>query len=135
VIFLVVAWGAAAWAESPDAPLLETYWKAMKIGEAPVTVPSGQREPHLVLTTKGNRVRGFTGCNRLMGVFAQDGDSISFKGLATTKMACSPPLNNQESAFLRALEATTRLHIAGDSLELRDASGKVLMRLEARYLR
>lgn len=70
-----------------------------------------------------------------MGVFEQDGEGISFKGLATTKMACPPPLNNQESVFLHALEATKKQRITRDSLELRNASDKVLMRLEARYLR
>jgi heat shock protein HslJ len=46
-------------------------------------------------------------------------------------MACPPPLDAQERAFLEALQATAAVHIAGNTLELKDASGKVRMRLEA----
>ena len=134
-IFVFASLVSAAWAGSPDATLLETYWKAVEIGGAPVTLQPGQREPNLAFTAKDNRVSGCTGCNRLIGRFEQDGDAISFKGVATTRMACPPPIDKQESAFLRALEATKWVHITGDSLELRDTSGKVLMRFEARCLR
>jgi heat shock protein HslJ len=134
-IFLFILWGAAAWAGTPDASLTETYWKAVEIGGAPVTLQPRQREPHLVLTRKGDRVHGFTGCNRLTGAYELNDQGLRFKKMATTKMACTPPLNAQETAFLRALEATRSLHLKGDSLELKDASGQVVMRLKAVYFR
>jgi heat shock protein HslJ len=134
-VFLCITWGAAAWAGPPDTRLTETYWKAVEIGGAPVSVEPRQREPHLVFSVQGNRVHGSTGCNRLTGAFEHHDDTLSFKGVAVTKMACPPPISTQEAAFLQALGATQGLHITGDVLELKDASGKVLMRLKAVYLR
>ena len=114
------------------AELLETNWRPVEIAGKSVAVREEQREPHLVLSREGNHVRGFTGCNRVAGSFEQDGDRLRFKPLAVTRMACLPEVGEQETAFLRALEATASQRIAGDTLELRDADGKILMRLEAR---
>jgi len=58
---------------APQAParasLLETYWRPVEIEGGPVMIHPGTREPHLVLSSEGNRVRGFTGCNNLTGAF------------------------------------------------------------------
>jgi heat shock protein HslJ len=79
-------------------------------------------------------VRGFTGCNNLVGGYEQGADGFRFKGMATTRMACLPA-NDIEARFVAALNAATSIRIVGDALELRDKDGKVRMRLEARYLR
>lgn len=116
------------------ASLLETYWRPVEIGGKPVAIRAGTREPHFVLSREGN-VRGFTGCNNLMGAFVQAGNSFRFKGIAATRMACLPAGNDIEPRFLAALDATASIRIAGESLELRDRDGKVRMRLEAQYFR
>jgi copper homeostasis protein (lipoprotein) len=117
------------------AGLLETYWRPVEIAGKSVTLAPDQREPHFVLTGDGNRVHGSTGCNRITGSFAESTDGFRFNGLATTRMMCPPPIAELEAAFLKALNATTSHRIIGDSLELLDASGVLLMRLEATYLR
>jgi heat shock protein HslJ len=117
------------------ASLLNTYWRAGEINGEPVILAPEQREPYLVLASEGNRVQGSTGCNRIMGGFAQNADGLRFKGLATTRMACLPAIAQLESRFLNALNADTSQRIIGESLELRDASGHLRMRLESRYLR
>jgi copper homeostasis protein (lipoprotein) len=118
-----------------QASLLNTYWRAVEIDDEPVILEPEQQEPHFVLASEGNRVRGSTGCNRIMGGFEQDADGFRFKGLATTRMACPPAIAQRESRFLDALNAVTSQRIIGESLELRDASGQLRMRLESRYLR
>ena len=117
------------------AGLLETYWRPVEIAGKSVTLAPDQREPHFVLTADGNRVHGSTGCNRITGSFEESTDGLRFKGLATTRMMCPPPIAELEVAFLKALNATTSHRIIGDSLELLDALGALLMRLEAIYLR
>jgi len=118
-----------------QASLLNTYWRPVEIdGEAVVLEPQ-QREPHFVLSSEGNRVHGSTGCNRIMGEFKQDADRLRFKGLATTRMACPPAIAALEARFLEALNTVASQRIVGESLELRDASGQLRMRLESRYLR
>jgi copper homeostasis protein (lipoprotein) len=115
------------------ASLTETYWRPVEIEGQPVVIHAGTREPHFVLSRDG-RVRGFTGCNNLVGGYEQGADGFRFKGMATTRMACLPA-NDIEARFVAALNAATSIRIVGDALELRDKDGKVRMRLEARYLR
>jgi copper homeostasis protein (lipoprotein) len=117
------------------ASLLNTYWTPVEIDGEAVVLEAGQREPHFVLSAEGGQVHGSTGCNRITGGFEQDADSLRFQGLATTRMACPPAIARLETRFLEALNATTAHRVIGESLELRDASGQLRMRLEARYLR
>jgi copper homeostasis protein (lipoprotein) len=115
--------------------LTNTYWRPVEIDGEAVALEGVQREPHFVLSASGNRVHGSTGCNRLMGAFEQEADGLRFKSLATTRMACPPNVAQLEARFLEALSAVTAQRIIGESLELRDASGQLRMRLEARYMR
>jgi heat shock protein HslJ len=126
---LMVGGGPAA--AGPEAALTGTYWRAVEISGSPVAHLPKKREAHLIFSAEGNRVSGSTGCNRFTGTFTESGVSLHFSPLATTKMACPGPLDAQERAFLEALQASAAMHLAGNTLELKDASGKVRMRLEA----
>jgi heat shock protein HslJ len=128
-ILLMVGAGPAA--AGPEAALTGTYWRAVTIDGSPVAQLPKKREAHMMFSAEGKRVSGSTGCNRFTGTFTQTGDSLSFSPLAVTKMACPPALIAQERAFLAALQATTAMHLADKTLELKDASGKVRLRLEA----
>jgi copper homeostasis protein (lipoprotein) len=122
-------------APGPDAALVDTYWTPVEIGGSPVSLHPGTREPHLILRREGSRVTGFTGCNKLAGGFEQDGASLRFGNLAMTRMACVGEAGNKlETAFTQALGATDSYRIGGDTLELRDATGTVRMRLTGRPL-
>ena len=123
--------GAGPAAAGPDAALTGTYWRAVTIDGSPAAQLPKKREAHMMFSAEGKRVSGSTGCNRFTGTFTQTGDNLSFSPLAVTKMACPPPLNTQEQDFLGALQATSAMHLAGNTLELKDASGKVRLRLEA----
>ena len=46
-----------------------------------------QGEPSLDLA-EGGALSGTDGCNRLMGTWTQDGDTVEFSELASTMMAC-----------------------------------------------
>lgn len=119
---------------APQAPLLETYWRPVEIEGVPFAAIRGAREPHIVLSGNGNRVRGFTGCNNLAGGFEQDAGALRFMALAMTRMACLPE-SDLEARFVSALNATVSQRITGAILELRDKQGKARMRLEARSLK
>jgi heat shock protein HslJ len=118
-------------AAGPDAPLVGTYWKAVAIDGTPVAAQPKPREAHLVFKAQGNRVSGSTGCNRVMGTFTQTADGLRFSKMATTKMACPGTLDIQERDFLSALNAIATAAIAGNTLEMQDAAGKVRLRFEA----
>ena len=48
---------------------------------------SDPKQPSLELKSDGNAT-GTDGCNRLMGSWKEDGKTIAFGGLASTRMAC-----------------------------------------------
>jgi heat shock protein HslJ len=114
------------------APLENTYWKLTHLGESPVTVPSRQPEPHLVLTTT-RRVTGLGMCNRFSGTYKLNGARMSFGPLAATLMACAEGMETERD-FLDTLSRVKEWRITGQRLQLLDAAGKVVARLEARHM-
>ena len=111
-------------------PLEKTYWKATLVGTTAVAAADPKREPHLVLEP-GGKVAGSDGCNRLAGSYELTGETITFGRMAGTMMAC-PDSGETDRAFRQALENARRWKVAGDGLELFDASGARLARFEAR---
>ncbi|HEY7206554.1 MAG TPA: META domain-containing protein [Methylomirabilota bacterium] len=117
-----------------DSPLRNTYWKLVRLGDAPVAVADRQREPSLVFAASEARVSGHGGCNRVTGSFEVDGARLKIGPLAATRMAC-PDGMEREQRFLRAIQAVTTYRIRGSHLDLMDDSGAVLARFEAVALR
>lgn len=117
------------------APLQDTYWKLVRLGNEAVAPPVGQnREAHLVLHTQGQRVAGSGGCNRLTGSYVLEGGKLGFPPVATTRMAC-PEAGDAEGRFLKALTQVAGYRLSGPQLVLLDAGGQVLAQLEAVALR
>lgn len=73
-------------------------------------------------------VAGSTGCNRCHAIYCADGDRLSIDRLAMTRMACDPVLTSVERAFTAGLEASSSYAITGDTLDLADAGGRVVLR-------
>jgi copper homeostasis protein (lipoprotein) len=118
-------------ARAPGNPALRgTAWKLVRLGEAPVQVSAGQDAPHLVFASDTLQVSGSGGCNRITGSFTLEGDQMRLGPLAGTMMACANGME-QEQRFLKSLNRVERYRISGQQLELLDASGAVLVRLEA----
>jgi heat shock protein HslJ len=114
---------------APAAALEGTEWRLADIGGQPS--PAGAdstRHPGFTLLAEGRKVQGSAGCNRMTGTYQLDGQKLKFGPLATTRMAC--PAMETETAFLKALEATTRYEVSGSSLTLYGADTAVA-RLEA----
>jgi heat shock protein HslJ/uncharacterized lipoprotein NlpE involved in copper resistance len=123
-------------ADAPaTASLLNTRWRLVAIEGQPVHVAEGRREPWLQLYGEGNRVRGHGGCNDFSGRFEQGSDGFLFKGLTSARRDCPGEAGVQEARYLAALQATATRQVVGDTLQLRDAQGRVRLRFEALYLR
>lgn len=118
-------------ASEPDAALLGTTWVLTELidGDGPDSaVSSVAAEAELVLA-EDDRLSGSTGCNRLMGGFALDGDTLTLTGpLATTRMACvDGPIATQERHVLEVLEAgPLTVELTGDRLRLSAPDGRGL---------
>jgi heat shock protein HslJ len=106
---------------------LEGTWQLVELdGEA--VPPGAGREPHLVFDTKGARLSGSGGCNRLAGSFELSGEDLRFGPMAVTKMACADDVMRREDAFLRALGSVTSHELDGATLAL-FADERVVARL------
>ena len=116
------------------AQLENTYWKLVRLGDQPVRVAAQQREPHLILRADGHRVGGSSGCNRFVGRYELEMQTLRFVGMATTRMACREGMG-QEQDFLKALDSTARWKILGEHLELYGASGGLRARFESRDMK
>ena len=79
------------------------------------------------------RLGGSGGCNRLLGSYELDGDTLTFGQMATTKMACGQGMDT-EQAFLAVLTQVQTWKIVSEHLELFDAGSNLLARFEARPL-
>ena len=113
--------------EKPSAHTLTgAEWRVTRLngmarieGEAP-TISFG----------KDGRVSGASGCNRYMGGYSQDGQSLRFTELAGTMMACPPARMELEQRMLAALGDVRGFLISpGGALELYGANG-LMMRAE-----
>lgn len=141
---LLLALGACSAGGKPDSktesarmvmgaavPLVGTNWVLTKLGDAPVTLAAGQREPFLRLQASDGRASGFAGCNMFAGPYQLSGDSLTFGPLAMTRMACAPGMSI-EGAYANALRDTKGFKINNGELTLIDGAGKVLASFTAK---
>ena len=76
-------------------------------------------------------VTGSTGCNRYHAQCRVDEDRLAVEAIAMTMMACDPERSAVERAFTSALEAAVTYVVAGETLDIADANGRVVLRLRA----
>ncbi|WP_299426822.1 META domain-containing protein [uncultured Shimia sp.] len=77
------------------------------------------------------QVSGTSGCNRFSGGYTATGGQLEFGPLATTRMACPGPLDQQEKAFFQALSKVVGFEVRDGIAVLLDAEGTEQMQLIA----
>lgn len=116
-----------------NASLTNTYWRLVRLGEVEVGVADGRREPFVILRDDGS-MNATVGCNMMRGSHETEGERLRFGPVASTMMACPPPLDTSERALGAALEATVDYAIAADTMVLFDGAGETVATLRAVYL-
>ena len=113
------------------APAFEGVdWQLVQFRTGDAMQKAAASEHAAVLRFEGGRLSGSAGCNRLMGAYHGDGNTLSFEPhIAATMMACPPPLMAQEQAVIDAFGQAASYRIAGDTLRISDADGKTLLEL------
>lgn len=109
--------------------LFGVYWTAVDIFGKMVPATAEVKAPFFVLDPKGNRVKGYAGCNRFSGTFLFKGEVFIFNKLASTRMACPQNLSI-ENSFLEALDKTESYLIEDGMLLLMDKNEELTMRLK-----
>lgn len=112
-----------------STPLENTDWTLTALGDVTVSAPSSAQTPHIMLNQANRRVSGSGGCNRITGSYLLNRNRLRFTQVAATLMACIDGMET-EKAFLHALEQVRTWKIAGPQLELDDANGHPVARLD-----
>ena len=86
------------------------------------------------VTTDG-RISSTVGCNRIVGKPSLKGDRLRFGPMAATRMACPPPLDQLETAYMASLDAVRSWRIEGTRLTLVDERGPSGRRARALRIR
>jgi copper homeostasis protein (lipoprotein) len=116
---------------SASATLENTHWTLVQAMGEPVVTPADRSEAYLTLDPIGTKAVGFGGCNRFAGVYQLDGDTLRFKDVAMTMMACVDS-NNPETRFVRVFNDAAHWRVTGQELVLSDAAGKPVATFRAR---
>ena len=102
--------------------LLGTTWVATDIdGVAATLVP-----PDLVFEND-RRFHGSSGCNRYVAELNLT-PMVRVGQVGTTHMICEPPLMEQEQRFVHTLQFVAISQVDGDTLQLRDRTGRTRIR-------
>ena len=104
-----------------DDVIAEKYWKLIELNGKEITfAPEGQiREAHFILKNEDNRIIGNTGCNNMTGTYTlseEEGNSIRFSPLATTRMACIGV--DYEADYLDMFQTCDHYAVQNDTLTL-----------------
>ena len=89
-------------AGAPLGSLRGSEWRLVRLGETPI-----EAEATIAFASDGT-ASGNSGCNRFSGSLEEDGETIAFGPLASTRMACPDPQMSVETGFLQALGTARR---------------------------
>ena len=79
---------------------------------------------------ENGEVSGSTGCNRFTASYSADNGEIALGPVASTLMACPPPADAVERAYVAALAHVARWSVENEQLVLADAEGAELLRYD-----
>ena len=80
---------------------------------------------------ENGNVRGTTGCNTYEAPYEAKGDKLTVGVTATTMKMCPPPIMDQESDYLAAIQSSASYKIADGTLTLANARGKAVLTYKA----
>lgn len=75
-----------------------------------------------------SKIAGETGCNRFFGEYAQEGESLSFSKVGSTRMMC--PQMQFETAWLDVITRTGSFEMDQQQLLLKDSTGNIIALLK-----
>lgn len=127
ILTICVVLGALSLGSCCGQPDLSGEWTVETIAGSAVTGVEGN--PFLSFDAAEGRVHGMTGVNIINSTYTQDGNSLKFGLGATTMMAGPEEAMAVEQAFLKAFGEVASAKVKGESLELSDAEGNVVMTL------
>jgi putative lipoprotein len=125
--------GLAVVSVNPLSTLSNTYWKLMTLNNEVVTMTKQQkREAFIQLNDELKSVKGFGSCNQFQGRFKLNGNTLNFRAISSTQMACLNS-SNVETKFLNVLALTGYYSIHEHDLTLLNNAKKPIATFQAQY--
>ena len=106
-----------------------TSWKLGSFRDANGDMVEVVPKSVVTLNFQAEQASGSAGCNNYSGSYQTTGSKIKFGPLAATEQACLQPLGimDQETTYLFALASATEYNIKGNSLEIKDDRGELIL--------
>jgi putative lipoprotein len=114
-----------------DSAVENTYWRILSIAGDVLPKTESAREPHIILRPGMEAFTTTVGCNTMNGSYTLAGSSLSLRVGPTTMMACPPPLDEIESAWIEGIASVSEAIVTGPTMELLAAEGLPVAFLEA----
>jgi heat shock protein HslJ len=111
--------------------LEDTMWQLVALTRG-VNANQIQDGAFLNFQSVNSRIKGSTGCNRLMGGYKAQGEFIKLTEIASTKIFCPSGGIVQEALFIEALNDTRGWRIENKHLFLLDEKGDKVAVFEER---
>ena len=122
LVFVLMGCSAAG---SLDA----TSWRLETYVDDTGTMANVLPDSVVTLDFQAEQVSGNASCNNYNGSYQTSGKEIKFGPLATTRKICPEPqgIMDQEYAYLAALDAAAEYNLKGNTLEIEDDQGEVIL--------
>lgn len=104
-------------------------WRLTAVGNQTIAMTTGSPKM-LAFEAGSNKISGNVGCNRLLGIYENDGSSLRFNGVAATRMACDPATMQTEQQVIQSLENVQSWQINGKELQLRDDKQQTILKFQ-----
>lgn len=118
-----------------DSDIPNAFWRILSIGGAMLELVEDRRAPHIILRSGEGAFTSTIGCNTVNGSYALDGSSLTLQAGPMTLMACPPPLDKIEQAWIKGIASVSEAIVTGPTMELRTAEGDTIAFLEDVALR
>ena len=106
------------------AAITDRDWELVALGDLAEPLGAEGRAPTLHLDTETSQGVGFAGCNHYSAAFVVSGDSLSFEGPVSTRMACEQGMD-VEHAYLSALPEVRTYEASDSTLTLVGPEGPI----------
>jgi heat shock protein HslJ len=125
---LVLAACASSGTQAGGGGLTGKVWALITLNGKPLIFGTGISAQF----TSDAKVSGSAGCNSYLGKYSVSDSTIAFgASIATTMKACPQPVMDQESAYLKMLDAARIYSVKGDQLSLANADNTTLATFKA----
>ncbi|WP_299701953.1 META domain-containing protein [uncultured Pontibacter sp.] len=99
-----------------DTVLQGSYWMLLSLQDQQFKDNPETRTAYLRFEEGSDDLKGFTGCNRLMGKYRLSNGSIQLTNLSSSRAMC--PIIEQENMLMDVLAKTDTYRISGEVLTL-----------------